>query len=38
MKFEIEVDKKGCFNVTSHHISDPKKAKVTVKRGWKEAI
>ena len=37
-KFEIEVDKKGCFNVTSHHISDPKKAKVTVKSGKKMTI
>ena len=37
-KFQIEVDDNGCYNVTSHHISDPKKAKVTVKRGRKMTI
>ena len=38
MKFEIEVDDNGCYNVTSHHVSNPKKAKVTVKRGKKMTI
>ena len=32
MKFEFEIDYKGCFVITSHSIVNPKKAPVTVKQ------
>ncbi len=37
-KFQIEVDEKGCFNVTSHYVSDPKGTIVTSKHGKRMSI
>ncbi len=38
MKFQFEIDERGCFVITSHKISNPKKAIVTVKRGKKMTV